>query len=153
TLTVLVASCAASGPTRRSEVTIVKMRWLMVPPVGPACRAGPCRRRSLNRLPRPRGRGSGFESGSANAEGADIGPAALGVAPRLVEALATEGVLDGQGRFRLHALGQRRVVGGFVAARLVVLGVQAACLDLGVAGLHLRAGVALALADLEIHRG
>src|SRR5205085_11344133 len=92
-------------------------------------------------------------SRSANAERADVGPAALGVAPGFVEAFAGEGVLDGHGRLRLDALGQRRVVCALVAASLVVLGVQAARLDRGLARLHLGARVTFALANLDVHRG
>src|SRR5262245_41766170 len=73
----------------------------------------------------------------ANAKAADIGPAALGVAPGLVESLTAEGMLDRKRRLRVHTLGQWRIVRAFVAASLVVFGVQAARFDLGVARPHL----------------
>src|SRR5262245_12497987 len=100
-----------------------------------------------------RGAGAARQTGwSSNAKCADIGAAALRVSPSLVKALAVEGVLDGQGRLRLDALGERRVISALVAAGLVVPGVQAARPDLRLARLHLRTSVALALTDFEVYR-
>src|SRR5262249_26527343 len=88
-----------------------------------------------NKTPRRDGRGCVVIDQSAHREGAHVGAAAFAVAPGFVEAGAAESVLDRQGRLRLDALGQRRVVRRLIAASLVVLGIQAARLDLRLARL------------------
>src|SRR5262245_50691503 len=93
----------------------------------------------------------GSESGppSPPRERAEVGAAAAGVVPGLVDARAGVGVLDRQGRAGLDVARQRRVEGRLVAAHLVVLFVQAAGLDAGGAGRELGAAALGAVADLE----
>src|SRR5205823_2650531 len=87
---------------------------------------------------------------STGPERADERAAAVPVAPRLVEPLAGEAVLGRHRGLRRDAPGQGLVEGRLVAARLVVVGVDAPGGDPHVAGPQGGAAVAVALADQQV---